>query len=470
MPTTPDLDRVVLVLEDGNAFDLWEEVTVEDSFLDPCQTMRLRVGADESRFRLFSALRKGSEFQLLVNDAPQISGFLDSVSIDASRSGTSVEVTGRDILSPVVDSHIDRRLNVKKGMSLADMARTVFEEQFAINVTFGAQTVTASYDDETVKLARDKSTKRAISARPSRRRRKAVDPVKEIQPRANEGAYAYFSRFAHRLGYHAWARPDGQGIILGSPCYDQDALTDLVNMRGGDGSGGGNNIERSSIRSDNTQVPSHLYVYGKSSKPGDKSTVIGFAVHEGAPFFKPFYVTDDESDDKDHADAYARYLMGKALRTACVYTVTVRGLSAPNGGIYNVDTVVNVTDEACGVDGPMWVERRVFRKSRAGTFTDLTLIAADSLLLDYYANDSLPPFEKPAAARAAAKAKPPLARRPLTGLDYAALALGNTIGANQAAIERQAIDESAPYLENSKAVLSNDPGSTLNPAKEAKKT
>jgi hypothetical protein len=91
-------------------------------------------------------------------------------------------------------------------------------------------------------------------------------------------------------------------------------------------------------------------------------------------------------------------------------------------------------------------------------------------LLDYYANDSLPPFEKPAAARAAAKAKPPLARRPLTGLDYAALALGNTIGANQAAIERQAIDESAPYLENSKAVLSNDPGSTLNPAKEAKKT
>jgi hypothetical protein len=52
MATTPDLDRMVLRLEDGSSFDLWTEATVEDSFLDPCQTMRLRVGVDESRFYL----------------------------------------------------------------------------------------------------------------------------------------------------------------------------------------------------------------------------------------------------------------------------------------------------------------------------------------------------------------------------------------------------------------------------------
>ena len=71
------------------------------------------------------------------------------------------------------------------------------------------------------------------------------------------------------------------------------------------------------------------------------------------------------------------------------------------GAIYNVDTVLNVHDEVCGVDGPMWVERRVFRKSRAGTFTDLTLIPADSLLMDYYAQDGLPAFAKCCGTRGA---------------------------------------------------------------------
>lgn len=453
MATTPDLDRMVLRLEDGSSFDLWTEATVEDSFLDPCQTMRLRVGVDESRFYLVSRLRKGAQFILEVNGSPQIGGFLDSVSIDSSHSGTTVEVAGRDVLSPVVDSHIDRKLAVKKGMSLRDMARLVFHDEFALPVVFGNGLADIGDDDAAVAKARDLAVGRPVPARPKGKRKRPTNPEKEIRPRPNEGGYQYFARFAHRVGYHAWARPDGQGVVIGAPTYDQDAIGELVNLRGGAGTG--NNIERASLRSDNTSVPSHIYVYGKSSKPGDKSTPIGLAIHEGAPYYKPFHVTDDESSDKDHADAYARFLLGKALRQACVYQVTVRGLSdIATGAIYNVDTVLHVTDEACGVEGPMWVERRTFRKSRAGTFTDLTLIPADSLLMDYYAQDSLPAFVKPSAARAAMKAKPPVTRRELTGIDYASIALW---GSNQA-IDAQAREESAvvgaPHI-------SNDPGRTL---------
>lgn len=430
MPTAPDLDRLVLLCETGEAFDLWTDATIEDSFLDPCQTLRLKVGVDETRFGLVRRLRRGSQFQVQVNGAPQISGFLDSVSIDSSHGGTMVEVTGRDILSPVVDSHIDRRLSVPKGTSLRDLAKLVFHDQFALPVIFGGGTVVLGDTDAAAIAARNKAVGQTVAARPKAKRKKPTDPMKETRPRPNEGGFQYFSRFAHRVGYHAWAQPDGQGVVLGAPCYDQDAIGELVNLRGGDG--GGNTIERSSFRSDNTAVPSHVYVYGKSSKPGDKSVPIGYAVNENAPYFKPFYVTDDESDDKDHADAYARFLLGKALRQAAVYQVTVRGFSDPRtGAVYNVDTVLNVTDEVCGVEGPMWVERRVFRKSRAGTFTDLTLIPADSLLLDYYASDSLPPFEKPARALAAVKAKPPVSQRVMTGIDFATIALWGASPANE---------------------------------------
>ena len=42
-------------------------------------------------------------------------------------------------------------------------------------------------------------------------------------------------------------------------------------------------------------------------------------------------------------------MLGKALRQACVYQVTVRGFSDPaTGAIYNVDTVINVHDECAG--------------------------------------------------------------------------------------------------------------------------
>ena len=87
-------------METGEQFDLWTEATIEDSFLDPCQTMSLRVGVDETRFGLVNRLRKGGQFQLLVNGAPQLSGFIDKVAIESSHSGTSVSVSGRDIPEP----------------------------------------------------------------------------------------------------------------------------------------------------------------------------------------------------------------------------------------------------------------------------------------------------------------------------------------------------------------------------------
>lgn len=452
-----DLDTLTLLVETGEQFDLWTEATIEDSFLDPCQTMSLRVGVDETRFGLVNRLRKGGQFQLLVNGAPQLSGFIDKVAIESSHSGTSVSVSGRDILSPVVDSHIDRKLAVKKNTSLVDLAKLVFHTEFELPVTFGTGFVDILSDSQAIDRARDRMVGNAVKARPVKRRRKAVDPLKEIRPRPNEGAFAYFLRFAHRVGFHAWAQPDGQGVLLGEPNYDQDAIGELVNLRGG--AGGTNTIERASITSDNTSVPSHVYVYGKSSKPGDKSSVIGYAVNEGAPFFKPFYITDDESDDKDHADAYAIYMLGKALRQACVYQITVRGFSDPvTGAIYNVDTVLNVHDEVCGVDGPMWVEKRVFRKSRAGTFTDLTLIPADSLLMDYYAQDGLPAFAKPAAARAALKEKTtkPVAQRAYTGIDFATIALWGA----QPKIET---DAAAQYDNPASPLTSGSGTSPINP-------
>lgn len=390
--TSPDLDRWDLVLEDGFSCDLWTDGTVSDTFLDPCQTMSMSLGTDETRFGLMGRLRRGSPFKIEINGIPVIGGFLDCTQLSADRGGTKLTVTGRDVLSPVVDSNVDPRLPVKKGMSLLDLSKLLFEQHFLLPIKVSAE-------DADVIGARNKALGKPVSAKPKKGRKKPTDQLKEIYPKPNEGGFQYFVRFAHRVGYHAWAQPDGQGIVLGAPTYEQEPAGDLVLLRGDFGTG--NNILKSSIKSDNTRVPSHVYVRGKGSKPGDKSNVLGWAVNPDAPYFKPFYLTDDESATKDHADALARFTLGKALREAFCYEVTVRGNTSSSGRLYCVDTLLRVRDEACGVEGEMWVEKRTFRKSRSGgTTTDLTLIPAESLLLDYYVSDSPPPPETYAAAGA----------------------------------------------------------------------
>jgi prophage tail gpP-like protein len=409
--TPPDLDKVTLVTEDGTEFSLWESVTISDTFLDPCQTMSLSVGADEARFGLTTSIRVGSFFQLLVNGHPQMAGLIDSVEVEASRGGVAVSVTGRDMLSPCVDSNIDPRLAVRKEMGLIELAQLVLVEQFDLPITIFGEEADAD-------TSRSMAVGRRLVGKAKKGKKSPKDPLKDLRPHANEGGFAYLMRFAHRVGHHVWSIPDGSGVILGKPSYEQEAACELMRKRGIHNSG--TNIEKGRVASNNTAVPSDVYVWGKGTKPGPKSNPIGYAHNDSAPYFKPFYVTDEESSSKEHCDTVARYVMGKALRNSLTYNCTVRGLSDPmTGAIYNVDTVIDVTDEHCGINGPMWVESRIFRKSRAGTFTDLKLIPTNSLLMDYYANESPPP---PPANYQAAQGQIPkkkVSDRELTGFELA---------------------------------------------------
>ncbi len=387
-PTAPDTDSLVLITEDGTQFDFWTSATISDDFLTPCQTMSMTIGVDETRFDVISKFQIGQQFRLEVNGNPIMAGFLDSAEMsDDWSGGVSVTITGRDVLSPVVDSNINPSMQIAKEMSLDALLQKVIVEEFDLPIII--------FDDANggAEKARNLSTGKKINAKPKKGKKKVKDPLKDLRPHANEGGFQYITRFAHRAGYHVWAMPDGSGAVIGTPTYEQPPSYTLRRLRAtSPGRGGGNNIEKGSAKLDYTHVPSHVFVRGKGAKPGDKSKPIGFAEFVAAPYFKPFYVTDDESTTKDHADAVARFTLGKALRTSLNYNVTVRGLSDPaTGAVYTVDTVVDVQDERIGITGAMWIESRVFRKSRAGTFTDLKLIPADSLLMGYYVSDGPPP-------------------------------------------------------------------------------
>lgn len=373
----------------GGVLEEITDITLTDTFLDPCQTMSCSVGADETRFDILGSVRPGDAFTVRVNGNPQCTGIVDSVSLTASHGeGRRVSITGRDMLSQVVDSNADPRIAISAGMPMDEFCQRAFEH-------FGLSNITIF---EEADRGRSLTVGRAIKTKKgaAKRRKKFKDPVDGIRPKDNEGGWQWISRILHRLGYHAWAMPSDEGpaIVVGTPDYEQEPCFKLVSKRsqGLQGLGAANNILSASARLDITSLCSHVYVRGKGSKKGEAKSYIGSATNPKAPVFKAFFVCDEDGATQAHCDAYARLILSRAQRTAQTYEVTVAGLADPEtGSVYNVDTVAMIDDENCGVKGPMWIEARTMRQSKTTNETQLKFIPPDALLMDFYVSDSLPP-------------------------------------------------------------------------------
>lgn len=399
---TDTIDKVELITDSGGRFTLFTDITWSKNFLDPCQTMTATIAADRSRFDLLRQVQEGTFFTLLVNDAPQMAGIIDSREITASRQGTEIVVTGRDFLSRVVDPNADPRLAIAAEMPFDEFCQKVFEH-------FGFADVTIFEDGE---RARNVAVKHAIKTpgNKGKRRRKLTDPAKALRPKDNEGGWQWFTRIAHPLGYHAWHMPDGSGIVVGTPDYEQVVAYRFVNKLsdGFEGAGAGNNILLSRARLDITGLPSDVFVRGKGTQPGEAKAYTGHARNDRTLIFKPFFVCDDQCTTQAECDAKARLVLSKAEQNAQSYEITVRGLSDPKTGrIYNVDTVAEIDDERCDLKGKMWVLSRTSRKARAGTTTSLKLIPCNALLFDYLVSDTILPAPKTYAE--AVEAMPSLA-------------------------------------------------------------
>lgn len=388
-------DKVTIAFGGGDELDVVTSLTLSDTFLDPCQTMTATLAADETRFNVVSAAAPGSAFTVFVNGHPQCTGIVDCRDIESSQpGGRLVSLTGRDLLSQMVDGNADPRIAMAANMPFDEFCQKAFAH-------FGMDDVTIfeEYGDlRNLVLGKAVKTKKQAA----KRRRKFKDPIDGLRPKDNEGGFQWFVRIAHRLGYHAWAVPGQRGVVVGTPDYDQDPAYELVSLRsqGTQGLGAGNNIKWSRARTDITGLPSHVYVRGKSSKKGEAKSYIGTAKNPKTPIFKPFFVADDDSSSQAHCDAYARLILSRAMRNAQTYECKARSLTDPQTGrVFNVDTVATVKDESAGVDGKMWVESRTFNWSRETQETSLKLLPSDALVMDYYVSDSVPPLEEYDAAK-----------------------------------------------------------------------
>lgn len=374
-------DRVnIYNLDTGEEFRYWKSVTIRESFLTPCASFSIEAGSELSATELAKKLPEGTKIKILINDHPQITGYVDATEVECSRGGSVARYSGRDWLSPLVDGSIDPRLQRPKDITIRRLLELVLA-QFGIEF---------EYSELNTSRAKQVGNSKLGKGKPTKSRHKSNDPLKDTKINGQEGAFGYLGRILTYHGYWLWGDADGETLIVAAPTYDQPAAYQLISHYSPENPDNDNNVIRSVCRLDSTSTPSNVYVRGKDAGSGVKKNPLAMVENPLSSRFRPVYLTDNKVFDKAAAERIAKTYLARKLTNYLTYDVTLAGLSDPKTkNIYAVDTIANIDDSNCGVTGPMWIQERSFRIGRGGGETSLKLIPPGTLLLDWEPEDAI---------------------------------------------------------------------------------
>lgn len=382
-------DRLRIVnAKTGDALDVWESAEASSDFLTPCDTFRFDAGSEAAPVEIARRFPPGANVIVSAvlhegREAVLLDGYVDAVDMSSDRGGgRRLTIEGRDFLSQVVDSHVDPRKPPPGQPTIEQVNDFVLKGQFKLEYEI---------TEENVKTheAIGRRLKKRPPLRPSRRSRK--QSVNDSVPRDNEGAWQYLARLNSDHGYwlSAGRTPERRYAIIAGPNYDQDSHYGLRLLRGP--AGAANNVIKSSLRVDESGVPSHVYVKGGFFGRGDQAGNVSMAENAVVSRFKPAFIVDQKAKTKESTERIARMLLGKQIRNYFTYRATVQGIvDEETGALYAADTMVDVRDDDMGVSGLWWVESCTVRKSRkSGTTTELKLIPPGTLVLDWQPDEEI---------------------------------------------------------------------------------
>lgn len=415
-PAAPDKQQVrVRVMDEHVDLTRWTHYSFASNFLTPSDGWSCTIGDGNLSDKERRALIPGARVRLYVDQNPLCDGFIESVSIDADRSGgVQYTIEGRDRLGMAVDSIADPSLQFKKGATLAEVLKELFgpfgwvaDDHFAISND-------ANRDAKTGGIRGVPMTKGG--------KKKPPKPLKDfvlhqLKPHNHEGVFAFASRITQRFGLWIWCSADGEQLIVNCPDFTQEPRYELRRLRDGT-----TNVLSGSVKFDMTDQPSVLIADGFSGggefgKGRIKSYCInpyfgvdedGFALDDVTQLLKkfpdaeqvlfvtqpykrrrmnapirPMFLHDEESKTQEQLNNFVRREMSLLLRKSMTAHYVVEGHGQIVNGAFtpwDVDTIVTVKDDVAEVYERMYVLSRTFEKSRSGgTHTRLELVRLNSI-------------------------------------------------------------------------------------------
>lgn len=296
--------------------------------------------------------------------------------VDRGQNGSSVTLRGRDYFADLVQGEIDPTVKITEDQTFDDVIRYC-ARPYGITVTA------------------DNTGKGAGKLKPGERK-----------PEPGQGVFDFLNRIAARLGCTLQPGTTRNVVNIDEPHYDQAPVASL--FRSADPIVSiSNNVEDASSTEDYTRLPTHGISSGKVAKTGESPStastnynlqdVLGGVSDAllnglsgkvdgnrrlpkgGAPdanqLYRLLYVKDDDARTAEQVERAIVRAVGERLKDTLEYrALLIDHRDEKSGKVWMPDQVLNVTDEPCDIDEPLWVASRRFSYSEGrGATTQLTM-------------------------------------------------------------------------------------------------
>lgn len=374
--------------------------TVHAGVLDVPAAFEMTVGHAGLMADLIDAFPAFTPFELYVGDVRVQTGETDGFA-PAGSQGTELTLRGRDMLKWLVDKqiHSDRTFSEKTYLQLTEIA---LEE-----VGLGDSIIIASNTANRKAITGSQSVKELapVTTEETQTEAGTTDGGRKIVYKTLKGEHGtkwwdFLSEQYRRAGLFLWAAVDGS-FVLSRPNGEQLPLYRILRRRGGTNEPHEVTVVgQPQFNFDATQRYTECRVTGRGGG-GKEGRGIVSARHfdnemiallnpnegdraDGGKRKKELFIKDDKVRTNEQAAFLARRKIAESRRNGWSLSYTVVGHTAPamlGGGraIWAPDTVVHVVDDELGIDGPMYVESCVYKRSPQTT-TELNLMRIEDLV------------------------------------------------------------------------------------------
>jgi prophage tail gpP-like protein len=323
IPGKPHLDRAG-VLINNKRFEEWTDYSIGADIFNPSDGFSMRCGPMDKQLR--ELVLPGHAISIYIGDGTDenehiiLSGWTESYNdVKDKRAGTTIDITGRDLASDLVENTVPQGFNAR-GLTFLDMAQQICDP-FGINVIVTNQanrlaignknqyrrnmaqynqdeaTYNAAMSGLMKQLAAEmegSSVARTPSGQPiysvqeyqiverEFQRRLAADGVpvplrptlvngiynskSEAMPQDDESCWSFLMRYAARLEVHMWMTAQGV-LVISRPRYNQDPSFLFINNTTDPTN---NNVIQRRFSLDIAGIPTRINRTGRSIGKGEK--------------------------------------------------------------------------------------------------------------------------------------------------------------------------------------------------------
>lgn len=332
--------------------------------------------------------------EILIDGAQQLLGRVDIT--DIGGDGSAVTLQGRDYIADIVECNVDPALKFKEQMTLGD----------ALKLALSPCGITTVADPDDIAIQNVRSGKKLKGGKSG----KSFKTIKleDFKPEAGTGLFDICNRLVARHGATIQPSNKRNTIIVDAPDYKTTPVATLRRTKDQNLSGA-INIITSSARRDYSHMPTAALFTSKNGRSGEAGAGLNLALDfrtlanafggelkaklpriaagtgkearrkpGAAPLpdgllYRFLYARDDESRNADQLFAAAKRSVAQRLKDTLVYRCKVRGhRDEKGGGVWAVNTIVQIEDDVCNVHEPLWVHSRRFSNSPSeGATTEL---------------------------------------------------------------------------------------------------